>query len=252
MSTGATTNETHGAWAALLPVTMVGTDRHTGTLPNWPGAVGALIAEVTQSAPDPASAILRASAVLELCQRAGAQGSPWPNGLPRACASDPRHESNDAALIAQMAWIWREGPARVQHELCALLARAGQRLPASLLPLALEQGRRSVALRADLLPVLGTRGLWLAAHRDDWQYAAGVAAQLADETRWTHGTTEQRREFLVRERDENPDAARDRFALALPALNCCVRWACSCPCSRCTDTASARRCGNPWTHPCPR
>ncbi|MBB4845373.1 hypothetical protein HNP55_003923 [Paucibacter oligotrophus] len=207
-----------GIWAPLLPVAMVGSERHAAALPSWPGAVGALLAQSTAAAPDAATAVLRACAVLAACSQAGAQGAAWAGELPAPCAADPLPEPRHPGLCAQMAWAWQEGPARLQHELCGLLARAGQRLPAEQLPAALEQGRRSLALRPWLPPVLGTRGLWLAAQHDDWRYAAGVAAEAADETRWTEGSAEQRLALLARERAQDPAAARERLRLALPEL----------------------------------
>ncbi|MBK7617444.1 MAG: hypothetical protein IPJ08_24385 [Burkholderiales bacterium] len=205
-------------WAPLLPVAMVGTDRHAAALPAWPGAVGNLLARAVQDAPDAASAVLRASAVLASCAQSGAQGAPFTTALPAPCAADPLPEPQHPALVAHMAWAWQDGPARLQHELCAVLARARHRLPASLLPAALEQGRRSIALRSRLLPVLGTRGLWLATLRDDWHYAAGVVAEAADEARWTDGAAEQRQAFLTQERAQDPAAARERLRAALPEL----------------------------------
>jgi hypothetical protein len=60
--------------------------------------------------------------------------------------------------------------------------------------------------------------LWLAAQRDDWKYAAGAAASSSDESHWTDGTLEQRRAFLVREREADPTSARERLQRALPEL----------------------------------
>ncbi|RQO57264.1 hypothetical protein DBR47_15650 [Paucibacter sp. KBW04] len=206
-------------WAPLLPVAMVGSERHAAALPTWPGEVGAVLVQAISAAPEPATAVLRACAVLAACAQAGARGADWDAELPPACPPEPLPEPQNASLCAQMAWAWQEGPARLQHELCALLASQGQRLPVQHLPDALEQGRRSIALRGPLLPVLGTRGLWLAALREDWRYAAGVQAEAADaEARWTEGTAEQRLAFLARERAQDPAAARERLRLALPEL----------------------------------
>lgn len=213
----------NSVWAPLLPVAMVGSERHAAAFPSWPGEVGAVLAQATaassDASPDAATAVLRACAVMAACAQAGARGADWDAAqLPQACPPDPLPEPQNAALCAQMAWAWQEGPARLQHELCAVLASQGQRLPVQHLPDALEQGRRSIALRAHLLPVLGTRGLWLAALREDWRYAAGVQAEAADEARWTDGTAEQRMAFLAREREQDPAAARERLRLALPEL----------------------------------
>ncbi len=205
------------AWTLLLPAAMVGTDRHAGAWPVWPGEIGDLLAQVTK--PDEAAAsALRIAAVLATCGLAGAQGEAWGAPLPSPAADETRPALADAALLRLVGWVFSDGPARVQLMVFGALARAGRRLPVALLPAALELGRRSLALRPLLVPVLGERGMWLAAQRDDWRYAAGVGATDADELHWTEGTIEQRRAFLAGERRRDPAAARQRLVVALPEL----------------------------------
>jgi hypothetical protein len=206
------------SWAPLLPVAMVGTDRQALPLAAWPGEVGQLVAQAAGSAGDAATGVLRAAAVLAACGLAGAQGAPWPDAMPAAAADEALRALPDGPLLTLVTWAFHDGPSRLQHEVCLALARAQRRLPHALLPQALELGRRSLAMRPLLLPVLGERGLWLAAQRDDWRYAAGVNAAVSEETRWTDGSFEQRREFLERERASDPPAARDRLTQSLSEL----------------------------------
>lgn len=205
------------AWTPLLPTAMVGTDRQAGPGPSWPGEIGGLIAAVTV-AHEPAACALRTAAVLATCSLAGTQGEAWTASLPAAAADETLPVLADTALLRLIPWAFSDGPARLHQTICLSLARAGQRLPASLLPQALELGRRSIALRPLLVPVLGERGLWLAAQRDDWRYAAGVGTAEPDDARWTDGTIEQRRAYLAAERRSDPAAARERLAAALPEL----------------------------------
>jgi hypothetical protein len=198
---------------------MVGTDRQTAGLPVWPGEVGTLIARAAGDAPDAATGVLRAAAVLATCGLAGAQGVAWPEPLPSPAVPDALPTLENAALLATVSWTLHEGPARLHQALCIALASARRRLPTALLPQALELGRRSLALRALLLPVLGECGLWLAAQREDWRYAAGVSAESAnDDAAWNDGSVEQRRAFLARERTRDPQAARERLARSLAEL----------------------------------
>lgn len=211
-------------WTPLLPMAMVGTDRHTAPVsasPAWPGEMGELVAQTVATGDNAATGLLRAAAVLASCQLAAAQGSPWHQPLPAAAEPDARPTVTTAALLAQTAWALREGPERLHHLLCADLAAAGLRLPHAVLPLALDLGRRSVALRGVLLPVLGTRGHWLAAQRDDWAYARGVVdsqADAHDPRHWSEGSLAQRVAFLQHERGTAPAAARERLQAALPDL----------------------------------
>lgn len=107
---------------------------------------------------------------------------------------------------------------RLQVELLQRLNAAGLRLPASLLPLALEAGQRSVALRPALLAVLGERGRWLAGQNRYWRYAEGSAADAPLETRWSDGSLAQRVALLKGERQCDPASARERLSAALPEL----------------------------------
>ena len=205
------------AWTPLLPTAMVGTGRQAGPWPAWPGEIGELIALAT-AANEPAANALRIAAVLATCSLAGAQGQAWSAPLPAAATEETLPVLEDAALLRLIPWVFSDGPARLHRTICLSLAQAGRRLPTSLLPQALELGRRSLALRPLLVPVLGERGLWLAAQREDWRYAAGVGTAGPEEARWTDGTIEQRRAFLADERRRDPAAARERLAAVLPEL----------------------------------
>ena len=216
------------AWSPLLPVAMVGTDRHAAPLPAWPGAIGAAIAalgEATRPAgtsPDidqAAADVLRAAGILAVCGLAGARAQPCPAAAREAAAVDALPVADDPAIAHWFSWALREGPERLQQTFFLRFAQAGLRLPHALLPVALELARGSLALRAAIQPLLGERGVWLARQRADWQFAAGVIADDADDPRqWTDGTLEQRKAFLAAERASDPRVARDRFVAALPEL----------------------------------
>lgn len=206
-----------GAWSALLPAATVGTDRQPGPWPLPAGDIGALARRAAEGA-DPATGLLRAAAVLAVCGLAGAQGPTWTEPLPPAAPDDTLPALDAGAALDALAWVLQDGPARLQHEGLLCLAAAGLRLPERLLPLALELGRRSVSLRAPLLDVLGERGLWLAAQRADWAYAAGTSEAARDDGAWTDGTLEQRRAWFTQARAADPAAARERLQAALPEL----------------------------------
>lgn len=234
------------AWKPLLPVAMVGTDRQSGPLPEWPGEIGALVAQVgqvvspgqaargTQAAPPasvvegPAGQVLRTMAVIATCDAAGTQDRIWtapptePAAVDRLAVVPERVDGIEGVAGSPrtlLRWALTEAPTRLQQLAFVALAEADLRLPEMLLPLALDAGRRAVALRAPLLPVLGERGLWLARQREDWQYAAGAGGDAPGETQWTDGTLEQRRAFLARERAADAAAGRRRLEAALTELS---------------------------------
>jgi Family of unknown function (DUF5691) len=205
-------------WSPLLPLALVGTDRHAGTLPRWPGEIGELIAAAAETAPHPATGALRAAAVLASCGLAGDLGQPGAAEPPPAAPHDRLPALQGAPQVERAAWALREGPTRLQHALLATLAALGCRLPPPLLPAALELSRRSLALRPAVAAVLGERGRWLAAQRDDWRHAAGAADEGDAEAAWDQGSLDQRRALLMRQRQQDPAAARERLAATLTEL----------------------------------
>jgi hypothetical protein len=204
------------AWSALMPAALVGTDRHAGAWPPlgaWPADVVALATQAAGPTPH-ATGLLRTAAVLAVVQQATEFGRPYAAELPLHAAEEALPAAAPEPL---QAWLLREGPVRTQHELLAVVARSGRRLPEAWLPAALDLGRRHAALRAPVAAVLGARGAWLAAQRDDWRWAVGADAPDLEQ-RWTDGTLEQRAEALRRYRQQAPAAARERLATALPEL----------------------------------
>jgi hypothetical protein len=101
--------------------------------------------------------------------------------------------------------------AELLPEAFALLRRAGQRLPAGLLPAALAVGARTRALREELRAALGERGRWLAAFNAEWRWAAGEAhgQPALPAALWEEGAPEQRLAVLRQTRQEDSALARE-------------------------------------------
>lgn len=204
------------AWSSLLPAAMVGTARFAGTWPlmgAWPAEVAAVAAQAAQS-PHRATGLLRAAAVLAVVQRAAELGAPFTSALPAAADDETLSAASPEPL---QAWLLQAGPVRTQHELLEVLAHRKLRLPEAWLPAALDLGKRHVSLRAPVAAVLGARGAWLAAQREDWHWAVGSDTG-DDELQWTDGTLAQRVGVLRRQRAQAPEAARVRLEAALPEL----------------------------------
>ncbi|MEC5212974.1 hypothetical protein RCH06_001516 [Polaromonas sp. CG_9.5] len=206
-------------WQSLLPAAMVGTEKMAFTAPRLAGAVGDLLAQIGQQTDAPARALLQSAGVLAVCERASQQGqaSTAPTTTEAAAPETEPALSSDSLKIT-LRWALTEAPARLQIELLQRLKAAGLRLPNGLLPLALEAGQRSVALRPALLPVLGERGRWLGRQNSAWRYAEGTAALAPLEARWSEGSLAQRALLLREERQRDADSARERLKAALPDL----------------------------------
>jgi hypothetical protein len=232
-------------WAPLLPAALVGCDKFSGfgsgTWPPagpWPAPTAEASRQAAAASASRATGLLRAAAVVAVTARVAAQGrATSSSALPAAApASEARPTLAASSSQALLGWALREGPPRLQHELFTTLARRGWVLPHAWLPAALELGRRTAAMRGPLLAVLGSRGNWLAAQRDDWQWAAisatgsatGLASGLAsgssnagDDRRWSEGSLEQRKAWLLEHRGGNDDQARharEQLTVALPEL----------------------------------
>lgn len=221
-------SQSFAAWAPLLPVAMIGTDRQATPLPGWPGEVGATLAALADArrpanaSPDvdqAAADVLRAAGILTVCGLAGARPLARPASAREGARVDARPVADEPAMSRWFLWALREGPDRLQQMFFQRFAHAGLRLPHALLPTALELARVSLASRALIQPILGERGVWLARQRDEWQFAAGVVAlDDHDPRQWLEGTLEQRKAFLAAERRRDPAAARARLGQALPEL----------------------------------
>ncbi len=204
----------------MLPVALVGADRHSGAWPAWPGDVGGFVDAAVKGASQPAIAVLRAAAVIAACSLAAELGVIDDVVTGDAAAPETQPMLN-GPLVALASWTLAQGPQRLQHDLLSALGRAGLRLPPALLPTALDASRRSLLLRPLITPVLGTTGVWIAAQRDDWKHAAGAqTTDESDESRWSDGNLDQRRAFLQNERahTNSNSNARERLMAVLPEL----------------------------------
>ena len=204
-------------WNTLLQTALVGTGRQPvpaaeGMAGDFAGLLQAIQGGEVQGQ------LLRAAGAVAIGRRAGfvAPGLS-PSDAPIATV-DERPVLKEPALQAAIADALASGPLRLQHEGLAALTAAGLRLPHSLLPTALDAGRRAIDVRSAVIPALGERGLWLAARNDDWRYAAGASEQADAQTRWDEGSLEQRRAVLAEQRRSEPAAARERLAAELPQL----------------------------------
>lgn len=178
-------------------------------------------ASVPQAA-DPAAALLDAAAVHTVALRAGYEP---PRGItvPEAPAEAAPAFSARAARALREACGWQAGrfPADTPllPDLLRAAAGAGYVADPPLLPALLDAAARKIMLREPVADVLGARGRWLARHRPDWRVVAEQAATpLADQDApgdveaWRTGMPAQRRAYLARLRDADPDAARDLLA----------------------------------------
>jgi hypothetical protein len=196
------------ALASLATTALLGTERRP---PDWPapdGPLGTTLARIPRDSVE--KALLQTVGVLGTCQLAGLLPVKSEHSI-SAAIDDTKEADSRVDLLAN---ILTDGPDR----LIAEAFRKISALPHRLLPKALECGCRSTALRSFLLPVLGHRGLWLAAQNDAWKFAAGVMSDEAgSDDVWSHGSLDQRVSHLTALRGRDPAKARELITAAMSA-----------------------------------
>ncbi len=201
------------ALTSLATSALLGTEHRP---PEWPaldGPLGEMLANLPRDRTE--KALLQTAGVLGTCHLAG-----W---IPPVMEAAVQPAAGEGALRHQLAAehqqtlssILADGPLRLQAEAFQRLAAAGCGLPYRLLPKALDGGKRSTALRPFLLPVIGSRGAWLAAQNDAWSYAAGGTIDASNDETWEHGSLDQRKLFLAALRSHDPAKARELVAAAV-------------------------------------
>lgn len=203
------------ALATLATSSLLGTDRRAPDPAVQTGPVGDLLSRLTETAPD--KKLLQTAGILGVCHLAGWK-PPEVAQVPPPSQPDVLRHHLPAKLQEALAGILSEGPIRLQAEALQRLSRAGCGLPHRLLPRALEGGKRSTALRPFLLPVLGSRGTWLASQNTAWSYAIGGGSgeTVLDDQVWEHGSLDQRKLHLLAVRQQDGARGRKLVADALP------------------------------------
>ena len=155
---------------------------------------------------------------LDLWERSGFLPSAGP-ASPALDPAPPEHlrpcPARAEAILAML--LHGVHPAALQSEWLRLLQRHGGYLPARFLPRMLDTATRQPAQRAQLLPVLGERGQWLAHLHADWTWATAGASADEREAAWETGTPEQRLAALCTWRARDPQSARAALEAAWPS-----------------------------------
>lgn len=204
------------AFDGLVSAALIGTDRRAPEAPEVGGALGEALAGQPWSA-SPAAAVLVAAALAAIHRRAGALPTTvGADALPSAAPAEAAAVCPPgAATLLRRLLADADGRAALPEWLERVHAR-GERAPFALLPDLLDIGNDDRELQANLLPAIGSRGLWLAAQHPEWwtwavpQLAARdpAASATASEDPWLVGSLELRVAELARLRATEPETAR--------------------------------------------
>ena len=220
------TSDATDPWDALVAAALLGAARRPVDPSALPGALGAVGARLPET--DPAARMLGAAALVSVARRATLRPATAPDVDAEGTTDDGPAPSRSAP-VDTAPLVPRAAAARLDDLLSgtrddadALLvewlhaaARVGLRVPPDRLPALLDWAARAKHHSA-VLPVLGERGRWLAAHRSRWARtlhradasAPTTPAETSSPEVWTHGTPLERQRFFGALRRADPAAAR--------------------------------------------
>lgn len=188
-------------WTEIINTALIGCERKSLSLNREADKLGGLLAQLDQD--DREGALLGAAALVSLYELAGRAPLKDAQPLPEACELHDAPRCTERAAI-HLGMILRGEYQELLPEWLAKVAAAGQRAPEEFLPQLLELGHAKPELYEFVLPALGKRGRWLAAHNPDWRYA--VISD--DQTFWDNNKLAHKREYLKLLRRQDPERAR--------------------------------------------
>ncbi len=159
-------------WKQLLKTALVGTARHPTEKWAGEGELALTLSKIRQQpGEDREGQLLSAAACINSYLRAGRQPARLPapvqgvepftkDDLP-ACSAEAGFRLSDLLDTRSKELV---------REWFRLAARAGKRAPDALLPRLLDAGSKDQDFAIAVLPVLGHRGVWLAAQNPSWNY----------------------------------------------------------------------------------
>jgi len=164
----------------------------------------------------PESALLSAAALITVYRKVGAMpavadvdlSTPAPPDVHPACSDKAAHVV--AVLLAGGA-----SHAEIVVEAVRLLKQGGLRVPHALLPDLLAWAGRNKGVDVDIVPVIDSRGVWLAAQNPDWSFAAQplIDAAAIDAAAWADIPNVTRRAIIAEVGKRDPAEARRLLTL---------------------------------------
>ncbi len=192
-------------WKRLLTTALVGTARQQSESWNGTDELESVLESIRrQKIGDREEQLLGAAACVYGYRRAGWHPAKLPHKALPPLEEDDLPPCSPAAEWRLSDSFRRRRPGLVS-EWCVLAARAGKRAPDILLPKLLDAGSKNLDVAIEILPILGRRGLWLAAQNPAWSYA-----DMADpELTWQTGERFHRQLLLRYLRAKDPAKARE-------------------------------------------
>lgn len=187
----------------LIRTALLGTQREPLPEPPAGTPLAALMADLNGF--EPPSVLLSVAGALRLGELAGQLPRRAPAVSPAALP--PSDIPPCSVRSGQRLAVLLDGRFQaVLPEFLTALAQVKRRAPDELLPVLLDYGVKDAPQRAQIIPVLGQTGRWLAAQNPAWSYAspgAGIWDGLAP--LWHSATPDQRAGLLIQLRATRPE-----------------------------------------------
>ncbi|BAY85857.1 hypothetical protein NIES267_53630 [Calothrix parasitica NIES-267] len=191
-------------WQDLVKTSVIGTQRQKLKIASQDNQLGEVLSGLDTS--DKEGCLLSAAGTIYLYRKAG-----------QAAAIDSKKTLNtcdldDLPYCSQVSgehlgMMLSGGDSRALPEWLKLLAETKKVVLPKYLPELLAFGKRNNHLRKDILPILGKRGIWLAAQNPDWNYVSGENTDKI----WKNGSLEARKKLLQELRQSEPKKGREQL-----------------------------------------
>ncbi len=195
-------------WQSLVNAALVGTERQPDAAIQGTGAIGEFLAQLPNAGAEVNR--LGQAATLVLYRKAGKPSVRLSAQPTNVCAVEDL-ATCPQRVVPYLQRLLAGEMLPILPECLKLIAQAGWRVPERLLPSFLNLGRKRLALRELILPILGKRGIWLAAQNSSWAYAIDAI----DIAVWDTGTRPERIQYLRQMRQRHPALASEQLATVI-------------------------------------
>ncbi|MGI4867893.1 MAG: DUF5691 domain-containing protein [Janthinobacterium lividum] len=196
-------------WPQLLRLALLGTRQSAEVLP-------AFLTLPTPAGREPQ--LLLSAGALALMRKAGYMPASPPTAAPASAPPDSLPALGQLGTEALHQMLVGAAHLDLLPDYLPRVAAAGRRVPEALLVPLLQHATKSVAIRAHLGAVLGTRGRWLATLNPEWAklFTASTPTDPNDLSIWETGLLPERLAWLRQRFAQAADAARALLLAALP------------------------------------
>ena len=188
-------------WQDLVKTAVVGTRRQQLKIVKQDNQLGKVLSRLDTN--DKEGCLLSAAGTISLHQKAGQLAAIDSKKTLETCDLDDLPYCSQISE-QHLGMMLSGGDSRALPEWLKLLAEAKKVVSPKYLPELLALGKRNNHLRKDILPVLGKRGIWLAAQNPEWNYVSGEDADKI----WKNGSLEARKNLLKELRQFEPEKGR--------------------------------------------